>query len=70
MCLQCLNNLRRSIFHWVNLIRTKASETIDDTHKTNLIVKSVHIALVCIETFNVETIAPMFAVSADVSIFL
>ncbi|KAJ5252865.1 hypothetical protein N7489_003275 [Penicillium chrysogenum] len=70
MCLQCLNNLRRSAFHWVNLVRTKASETIDDTHKTYLIAKSVHIALVCIETFNAETIAPVFAVSADVSIFL
>ena len=70
ICLECLSNLRRSAFHWVNLVRAKANETIDDTHKTNLIAKSVHIALVCAETFNAENIAPMFAASADVSIFL
>ncbi|KAJ5117788.1 hypothetical protein N7448_011420 [Penicillium atrosanguineum] len=70
MCLESLSDLRRSAFHWVNLVRMRASETIDDTHKINLIAKSVHVALVCAETFNAETIAPMFAASADVSIFL
>ncbi|KAJ5527297.1 hypothetical protein N7513_011456 [Penicillium frequentans] len=70
MCLECLGNLRRSVFHWVQLVRTKASETIDDTHKINLVAKSVHIALVCAETFNVENIAPMFVDYSDISIFL
>ncbi|KAJ5802893.1 uncharacterized protein N7503_005343 [Penicillium pulvis] len=70
MCLECLGNLRRSAFHWVKLVKTKASETIDDTHKISLVAKSVHIALVCAETFNVENIAPMFVDYLDISIFL
>ncbi|OQD78015.1 hypothetical protein PENANT_c098G01996 [Penicillium antarcticum] len=70
ICLESLNELRRSAFHWVNLVRMRASETTDDTQKINLVAKSVHIALVCAETFNAETIAPMSAASADVSIFL
>lgn len=70
ICVECLNNLRRTAFRWVNLVRTKESQTQDDARKTNLVAKSVHIALVCAETFNAETIVPMFASSADVSIFL
>ncbi|KAJ6005943.1 hypothetical protein N7451_003887 [Penicillium sp. IBT 35674x] len=69
-CLECLGNLRRSAFNWAKLVRTKASEIVDDTHKINLVANSVHIALVCVETFNVEDIAPMFVDSSDISIFL
>ncbi|KAJ6116208.1 hypothetical protein N7523_005525 [Penicillium sp. IBT 18751x] len=68
--LEFINNLRRSAFHWVNILRTKVSETTDDTHKTNLIAKSIHTALVCEETFDAEILAPMFAALADVSISL
>ena len=69
-CLDYLRDLRQSAFHWVNLVRKEASEMIDDTLKIHLVAKSVHIALVCAETFNAENITPMVATSSDISIFL
>ncbi|KAJ6065904.1 hypothetical protein N7444_001557 [Penicillium canescens] len=45
LCLDYLAMVRQTAFHWVKLVRRKASETVDDTHKTDLIARSVHIAL-------------------------
>lgn len=70
VCLHCLTTVRQVAFHWVNTVRRKASETVDDAQKTRLIERSVHIALICVETFDAEDLAQVFATSSDISIFL
>ncbi|KAJ5358297.1 hypothetical protein N7541_005455 [Penicillium brevicompactum] len=70
VCLHCLTTVRQVAFHWVNTVRRKASETVDDAQKNRLIERSVHIALICVETFDAEDLAQVFATSSDISVFL
>ncbi|KAJ5556707.1 hypothetical protein N7494_000622 [Penicillium frequentans] len=70
MSLGCLKVLRKTLFHWVEIVKTKASEAIDVHHKSHLIGRSVHIALVCAKTFNIESLPQVFASSMDIAIFL
>lgn len=69
-CLKCLRDLRKTAFHWVSLVREKASQTVDDTRKTKLVAKNVHIALACTETFNAEDLFEIFATPSDISVFI
>lgn len=70
MSLGCLKVLRQTLFHWVEIVKNKASEAVDVHHKSHLIGRSVHIALVCAETFNIDNLPRVFASSMDIAIFL
>ncbi|KAJ9492030.1 hypothetical protein VN97_g1201 [Penicillium thymicola] len=69
-CFECLSTMRQTTFQWVQSVRTKASQEIDDPRKVDLVAKAVHIALVCVKTFDTEILLQSFALASDVSIFL
>lgn len=69
-CLSLLSSMRQKAFQWVETVRKTASQEIDDARKVDLVAKAVHIALVCVQTFDTETYLQSFALSSDVSIFL
>lgn len=56
-------------FYWVEIVREKVSEVVDVHYKSHLIGKSVHIALVCVETFNIENLPRVLATLMDIAIF-
>ncbi|KAJ5394787.1 uncharacterized protein N7487_009090 [Penicillium crustosum] len=45
MYFDCLKVLRQTVFHWVEVVKNKASEAVDVHHKSYLIEKSVHLSL-------------------------
>ncbi|KAJ5260588.1 hypothetical protein N7478_012193 [Penicillium angulare] len=69
-CIQSLQILRQTTFRWLDAVRKKATETVDAHRKSILVGKTVHIALVCAETFNAECPSAVFLSPSDLSIFL
>ncbi|KAJ5471830.1 hypothetical protein N7539_008773 [Penicillium diatomitis] len=69
-CLDLLRLMRQNSFQWVESVRAAASGEIDDARKVEVIAKAVHIALVCVQTFDTETDLQSFDLSSDVSLFL
>lgn len=56
LCLSHLSCLRDIAVEWVNQITDKANCMDDDKHRNTLLAQSVHITLVCAETFDCEDI--------------
>ncbi|KAF2835464.1 hypothetical protein M501DRAFT_432682 [Patellaria atrata CBS 101060] len=54
LCLGYLDEIRAIAFDWVNLLRDKAYRATLDHERTDLISKAVEIALVCVDSFNVD----------------
>ncbi|CAG8237054.1 unnamed protein product [Penicillium salamii] len=69
-CFEYLSSMRQTIFQWVQSVRKKANQEIEDARKVDLVAKAVHIALVCVKTFDMENLMKSFALSLDVFIFL
>lgn len=71
-CLQRLSHLRNIAFKWVNQVSEKASCTVDDEPRNSLLARSVHIALICAETFDCEGtfLERSLATSSDASIYI
>ena len=67
LSLGVLRCLRQAARDWIDLVREKASHEADDKRKTYLTAKSIHIALVCSDTFNAEDLTPIFATPSDIS---
>ncbi|KAJ6170960.1 hypothetical protein N7470_000027 [Penicillium chermesinum] len=65
-----LQSMRHIAFGWIQSVKQKASQEVHDAIKTELLAKSVHIALVCAATFDADDLAGSFALSSEVSIFL
>lgn len=53
-CLEYLKLARAVAFEWVVLIRNKVRDSMDDIHRTELRSKTIDVALVCVNTFNVD----------------
>jgi hypothetical protein len=53
-CLAYLASVRVVAFGWVNLLRDKAHSATNDDQRTDLLSKAVEIALVCVDSFNVD----------------
>ncbi|RMZ83548.1 hypothetical protein DV738_g1146, partial [Chaetothyriales sp. CBS 135597] len=54
LCLDFLNETRAITFGWVNLLNDKAYRATDDGQRLELLAHAVEIALICVETFNVD----------------
>ncbi|KAL2845028.1 hypothetical protein BJY01DRAFT_247849 [Aspergillus pseudoustus] len=70
LCVSQLKGLRQTALRWVRIIRERGSEANNDAQRNALISKSVHVALVCTETFNVEDLKSMLSVPSDLAIFV
>jgi len=72
LCLSHLSRLRNITVGWVNQITEKSNCTDDDKHRNSLLGRSVHIALVCIETFDCEDrcLKRILANSPDAAIYI
>jgi hypothetical protein len=53
-CLEYLASVRVVAFGWVNLLRDKAYKATDDGQRMDFISKAVEIALVCVDSLNVD----------------
>lgn len=53
-CLEYLTDARRVSFGWVNLLRDKAQHSTDDTQRMEFLSRAVEVALVCVNTFDVD----------------
>ncbi|EXJ68848.1 uncharacterized protein A1O5_07780 [Cladophialophora psammophila CBS 110553] len=71
-CLIYLANVRDVAFAWVNLLKDRVHKTTVDCHRTDLISKAVEIALICIDSFNVDDMHLVHALSSskDASVFI
>jgi hypothetical protein len=71
-CLSYLASVRAVAFSWVNLLKDKAYSVANDSQRTDLLSKSVEIALTCADSFNIDekylndTLAP----SDNASVFI
>ncbi|KAL3412906.1 hypothetical protein V8F44DRAFT_645694 [Aspergillus fumigatus] len=54
ICLTTLKHLRKISFAWVKIVTEKASSTTDDRHRSDLLLRSGHLALICATTFDAE----------------
>jgi hypothetical protein len=70
LCVNHLKALRQTALDWIVIIREKASKATSDVQRACLISKSVHVALVCTETFNAEDLQPMFSAPSDLASFV
>ena len=72
LCLSHLSRLRNITVRWVNQVTDKANCTDDDKRRNSLLARSVHIALVCAETFDCEDIFldRILANSPDAAIYI
>ncbi|KAL3475090.1 hypothetical protein BJX99DRAFT_259703 [Aspergillus californicus] len=70
LCVSQLKGLRQTALRWVRIIRERASKANNDAQRNALISKSVHVALVCTETFNVEDLKSMLSVPSDLAIYV
>ncbi|PLB53474.1 hypothetical protein P170DRAFT_473334 [Aspergillus steynii IBT 23096] len=70
LCTHHLIELRHIVFRWATLVREDMNQTADDTQKMNMIGRSFQLALVCAETFNVESLPEVFATPSDISIYI
>ncbi|OQE29876.1 hypothetical protein PENSTE_c002G10448 [Penicillium steckii] len=69
-CLECLKYLREISFRWLNTVTDQANRELEEQNKSSLIGKAVHIAFVCIETFNIQVLDEIFQDPLNVSIFI
>ncbi|KAJ5608777.1 hypothetical protein N7528_009344 [Penicillium herquei] len=69
-CLETLQLLREIAFQWIGTVKEKANDAVDAGDKSRLIGKAVHIALVCIETFNLQDPGLVFSSATNISLFL
>lgn len=71
MCLRYLSRARTIAFGWVNLIREKANRVTKDAKK-NLHCKAIEIALICVDSFNVDALYlnDVLATPADASVLI
>ncbi|CAG8972326.1 hypothetical protein HYALB_00001729 [Hymenoscyphus albidus] len=53
-CLKYLASARRIAFGWVTLLEDKAIHSIDDDQRTEFLLQTINVALVCASTFDVE----------------
>ncbi|KAE8371457.1 hypothetical protein BDV26DRAFT_298782 [Aspergillus bertholletiae] len=72
LSMDLLRDLRNIAFKWVKSLGEKASGMAGDGYKTNLIARQVHLALVCVKTFDSEgtILEQMFTENPTVSIYL
>ncbi|KAF7592481.1 hypothetical protein BBP40_000216 [Aspergillus hancockii] len=56
ICLTTLKHLRKISFAWVKIVTEKASSTTDDRRRSDLLLRSGHLALICATTFDAEDI--------------
>lgn len=49
-----LADVRHVSLHWVNLLREKAQQAINDSQRKDLGSKAVELALICVDSFNIE----------------
>lgn len=64
-CLEFLSSMCRTVFQWVQSVRKKANQEIDDFRKLDLVAKAVNVALVCVKMFDTEN---FFSASHFISI--
>jgi hypothetical protein len=71
-CLSHLTYLRAIAFRWVTLVRVKATSATSDKHRTDLIVRSAHIALICVGSFDSEgsVLCQILETASEASIFI
>ncbi|KAB8071219.1 hypothetical protein BDV29DRAFT_159701 [Aspergillus leporis] len=71
-CLALLRLLRSVAFRWVEIVGKKASSTTDDRRRADFITRHVHIALICVGTFDSEgtILEQMLQEESDASIFI
>lgn len=71
-CLSYLRDLRTVTFSWVKLLMERAYSATTDSHRAELLFHGIHLALVCVNTFNVDDryLERVLASSEDASIFL
>ncbi|KAE8440778.1 hypothetical protein EG329_006578 [Mollisiaceae sp. DMI_Dod_QoI] len=53
-CLAYLCVVRDVAFKWVNCLRDKVHESMDDDQRADLRLKAVEVALICVDSFNLE----------------
>ncbi|KAE8334599.1 hypothetical protein BDV24DRAFT_170024 [Aspergillus arachidicola] len=72
LSMDLLRDLRDIAFKWVKSLGERASGMAVDGYKTNLIARQVHLALVCVKTFDSEgsTLEQMFTENPAVSTYL
>jgi hypothetical protein len=72
ICLYTLKHLRRVSFAWLKIVTEKASSTTDDRRRSDLLMRSGHLALICATTFDAEDIAlvRMLENTSDIAILL
>ncbi|KAH1900111.1 hypothetical protein KXV57_008631 [Aspergillus fumigatus] len=56
ICLTTLQHLRKVAFAWVKIVTEKASSTTDDRRRSDLLMRSGQLALICATTFDAEDI--------------
>lgn len=54
MCLALLQNLQNATFRWVELIKEKVGNTVDDEPRRAMIARAVYLALICASAFDTE----------------
>ncbi|KAB8229417.1 uncharacterized protein BDW43DRAFT_314998 [Aspergillus alliaceus] len=71
-CLLLLSRLRSVAFRWVEVLGTKASSATDDGRRANFTARHVHIALICVGSFDSEgtLLEQMLQDESDASIFI
>ncbi len=71
-CLVYLAGVRLVAFGWVNLLRGKAHKAINDGQRMDLIFKAVEIALICVDSFNVDEryLEDTLELPEDASVFI
>lgn len=72
LCLSRLSRLRNIALRWINQVTEKASCTDDNKRRNILLARSVHIALICAETFDCEEVflEKILANSPDAEVYL
>ncbi|PYH42617.1 uncharacterized protein BP01DRAFT_404617 [Aspergillus saccharolyticus JOP 1030-1] len=71
LCLQRLGQLRDIALDWIKLVQDKASRARDEKHRNALFARSMHLSLICAETFDTEFfLKRQLGSPADASIFL
>lgn len=71
-CLKCLADVRKIAFGWVDLLRDKSQQSTEQAHRTELLSKAVDVALICVNTFNVDQhhLEDILSASSEASTFL
>jgi len=67
-----LADVRGVAFEWVHLLRAKAEQAMSDTHRIELSSRAVKIALICVNSFNVDDnhLDDILSNSESASVFL